>query len=217
MSDFAARRRQMVDSEIRPSDITDYPIIEAFLTVPREMFVPAARRELAYLGESLTLDGGRALPPPRVLGKMLEALSLEPSDLVLDIGCASGYSTAIIARLAEAVVGVECDESLAAEADALMTEIGADNAAIVAGELSAGAPRHAPFDAIILQGAVEALPETLTDQLAEGGRIAAIFAEGALHVCRIGRKHDGAVSWRFAFSSGAPVLPGFAQTPGFVF
>jgi len=208
MTDYAARRRQMVDTQIRPADVTEYPLIEAFLDIPREIFVPTARREVAYLGESLPLDGGRALLEPRVLAKMLDALDITPSDLVLDLGCATGYSTAVIARLAEAVIGLEEDEALAAEAESLMAEAGADNAAIVTGPLTDGAPRHAPFDVIVLEGAVEELPQALADQLAEGGRIAAVFAEGALHACRVGRKSAGHVTWRFAFNSGAPLLPG---------
>ncbi|MBC55633.1 MAG: protein-L-isoaspartate O-methyltransferase [Confluentimicrobium sp.] len=216
MTDYATRRRMMVDTQVRPSDVTKFPIIDAMLSVPREAYVPANRREAAYIGENLDLGGGRVVLEPRTLAKMLDALDIQPDELVLDIGCGLGYSTAVIARLAEAVVAVEEDAGMAAEAQDTLSERGVDNAAVIEGALAAGAAKHGPYDVIILQGAVERLPDALLAQLREGGRIAALFMEGALGVCRIGYKIDGNITWRFSFNAGAPVLPGFEEQRAFM-
>lgn len=215
MTDFAARRTMMVDTQVRPSDVTKFPIIDAMLGVPREAFVPARLREVAYLGENLDLGGGRVVLAPRTLAKMLDALDIEGDDLVLDIGPSHGYSAAVMARLAEAVVGVEDDPALAEEAQRALGEAGADNVVMVEGALSEGAPDHGPYDVIVVEGAVEHLPEAITGQLKEGGRIGCLFSEGALGVVRIGYKIDGRVNWREAFNAGAPVLPGFERHAAF--
>ena len=216
MSDFATRRVMMVDTQVRPSDVTKFPIIEAMLAVPREVFVPAARREAAYVGENLDIAPGRVVLEPRTLAKLLDALDVQPGELVLDLGCGLGYSTAVIARLADAVVAVEEDESMAAEAQRTLSAEGVDNAAVVVGPLAAGDARHAPFDVITIQGGVETVPEALLAQLKEGGRIGAVFMTGALGTARIGYKIDGVISWRQAFNAAAPVLPGFSAARGFV-
>ncbi len=215
MTDFTARRTMMVDTQVRPSDVTKFPIIDAMLRVPREAFVPARMREVAYLGENLDLGASRVVLAPRTLAKMLDALDIEGDDLVLDIGPAHGYSAAVIARLAEAVVGVEDDPALVEEAQRALGDAGADNVVMVEGALSAGAPDHGPYDVILVEGAVEHLPEAITGQLKEGGRIACLFSEGALGVIRIGYKIDGRMNWRDAFNAGAPVLPGFERHAAF--
>ncbi|MBT8457176.1 MAG: protein-L-isoaspartate O-methyltransferase [Rhodobacteraceae bacterium] len=215
MTDYAARRIMMVDTQVRPSDVTKFPIIEAMLTVPREAFVPSGRREAAYVGENLALGGGRVMLEPRTLAKMLDALDIQPDELVLDIGPGLGYSSAVIARLAEAVVAVEEDEDLASEAETALSEAGADNVALVQGALANGAAKHGPYDVIVVEGAVEEVPQAVIDQLKEGGRVAALFMEGALGVCRVGYRIDGAVTWRFAFNASAPVLPGFEKQKSF--
>lgn len=215
MSDFAARRTIMVDTQVRPSDVTKFPIIDAMLNVPREAFVPANLREAAYLGENLEIGGGRVLLEPRTLAKMLDALNIQPGHVALDIGCGLGYSTALLAHMCDFVVGLEDDESRAEEAQSLLSEHGLDNAAVVHGPLAEGAVKSGPYDVIVIQGAVEAVPDTLLDQLREGGRIACLFAEGALGVVRIGHKIDNRVTWRFSFNAGAPVLPGFHKPAAF--
>lgn len=209
MTDFATRRVLMVDTQIRPSDVTKFPIIDALLSVPRERYVPHALRELAYMSENVPLAPNRVLLEPRTLAKLLDALNIQPRESVLDIGSGLGYSTAVIARLAEAVVGVEEDETLGAEAQRTLSAEGVDNAAIFAGPLTGGAAKAGPYDVILLQGGVGTVPEALLDQLKEGGRIGALFIEGPLGVARIGYKVDGAVSWRPVFNASAPVLPGF--------
>ncbi len=217
MTDYAMRRRIMVDTQVRPSDVTSYPIIDAMLSVPREIFVPQARRDAAYVGENLPLGPGRVMLEPRTFAKMLDALQLSRADLVLDVGCGSGYSAAVLSRMVEAVIAVEEDAGLAAEAQDLLAEVGADNVAVIEASLAEGAGRHGPYDAILVEGAAEVFPEALAAQLKEGGRVAALFMEGALGVCRIGLCSGGRISWRDAFHAGAPVLPGFARKRSFAF
>lgn len=216
MTDYASRRVMMVDTQVRPSDVTKFPIIDAMLSVPREVYVPRDRREAAYVGENVEIAAGRVVLDPRTLAKMLDALDIQPDEMVLDVGCGLGYSAAVIARLAETVVAVEEDEALAGEAQRLLSEEGVDNAVVVTGPLAAGAAKHGPYDVITVEGGVEALPEALTDQLKDGGRIAVVFQEGALGIVRIGHKNDGLIAWRFAFNATAPVLPGFAAKRAFV-
>jgi protein-L-isoaspartate(D-aspartate) O-methyltransferase len=147
----------------------------------------------------------------RTLAKMLDALDIQPGDLVLDVGCGLGYSAAVIGRLAEAVVAVEEDAALAAAAERALAEAGVDNVAVVTAPLTGGAPKHGPFDAITIEGGAEEVPEAILAQLKEGGRIACPFMEGALGTVKIGVKADGHVAWRTAFNAAAPVLPGFAR------
>ncbi len=214
MIDFAVRRTMMVDTQVRPNDVTKFPIIEAMLSVPREAFVPSSKREAAYVGGNIDIGGGRVMLEARTLAKMLDTLDIQPHDLVLDLGCGLGYSTAIIARMAEAVVAVEEDAGLAQQAEERLAQAGADNAAVIEGPLAAGAPKHGPYDVIAVQGAAETIPDAILDQLKEGGRIACLFMDGALGMCRIGHKSDGRMTWRFAFNASAPVLTGFeAQRP----
>ena len=217
MTDYAARRIMMVDTQVRPSDVTKFPIIDAMLRVPREAFVPKQLAEAAYVGENLELGDGRVLLEPRTLAKMLDALNIGDSDLVLDVACGLGYSTAVIAQLAEAVVGVEDNAAMVAEAQAALNGIGADNADIREAALTTGTPGSGPYDVIIVQGGIERFPDALADQLAEGGRVACVFMDGALGVVRVGVKKDGRIAWRDAFNAAAPVLAGFGRAREFSF
>jgi protein-L-isoaspartate(D-aspartate) O-methyltransferase len=211
MTDYAARRTMMVDTQVRPADVTKFPIIDAMLSVPREAFVPRGLREAAYIGENLDLGGRRVVLEPRTLAKMLDALDIRGDELVLDIGSAMGYSAAVIAHMAEAVVAVEDEETLSAEAQALLLAHGADNVIVQSAALTDGAAEHGPYDAMVIEGAIEQLPAALSDQLKDGGRIACIFMEGALGAVRIGYKLGERMTWRFAFNASAPVLPGFEK------
>ena len=215
MADFARRRTTMVDTQVRPSDVTKFPIIEAMLKIPRELFVPDHKREAAYVGENVDLGAGRVVLDPRTLGKMLEAADIQPDEMVLDIGAGMGYSSALAAHLAEAVVALEEVPDFAKEAERALSEAGADNAVVVEGPLSSGAAKHGPYDVILIEGAVQHVPEAITAQLKDGGRIVAIFQEGALGVVRVGYRIDGQVTWRFVFNAGAPVLSGFEASPAF--
>ena len=215
MSEFATRRVMMVDTQVRPSDVTKFPIIDAMLSVPRETFVPEDKREAAYVGENLVLAPGRVVLEPRTLAKLLDALDLQPGELVLNIGCGLGYSAAVIARLAETVVAVEEDEALAADAQRILSEEGVDNAVVVTGKLTEGSAKCAPYDVITLEGGVEVIPEAILAQLKDGGRIGAVFMDGAVGTARIGYKVDGRMTWRSVFNAAAPVLPGFQKPRGF--
>ncbi len=214
MTDFANRRTMMVDTQVRPSDVTKFNVIEAMLAVPREVYVPEARKEAAYMGENIELAADRVVLEPRTTGKLLDALDIQPNELVLDLGCAYGYSAAVVAHLAEAVIAVETAD-FAGEAEANLSQNGVDNVAVIEGELTAGAAKHGPYDVIIVEGGIEELPAAIAEQLKEGGRIGCIFQDGALGTVKVGYKLDGLINWRYSFNAGAPVLKGFAKQPSF--
>lgn len=215
MTDFAANRTMMVDTQVRPSDVTKFPIIDALLTVRREAFVPQSRREVAYADVNISLGEGRVIFEPRTLAKMLDAMSIDQGDMVLCVGGGLGYTAAVLSRMAEAVIAVEQDADLAKDAEAILAEQGADNVVVIEGVLAAGAAKHGPYDAIIIEGGVENVPAALTDQLKDGGRIGAVFMRGGLGECRIGHKSGAYVNWRLAFNASAPVLPGFEAVASF--
>ena len=213
MTDFTARRTMMVDTQVRPSDVTKFPIIDAMLKVAREDFVPVGRREAAYLGENISLGEGRVLLEPRTLAKMLDDLGVENDELVLDIGC--GYSSAVIAHMAEAVVAVEDDEQMAREAQETLINADIDNVIVHHGPLAEGAQQHGPYDVVIVQGGVDDVPEALLAQLKDGGRIACLFMDGPLGEVRLGYKSERGISWRKSFNAAAPVLDGFTRAKEF--
>lgn len=217
MPDFAAARRAMVDNQVRPADVTSYAIIEAMLWVPRERFVPKGRRDLAYAGAEIGIAPGRVLLEPRTFAKMLEAAAIDPRDLVLDLAPGTGYSTAVIARLAEAVVAIEPDPELAHQAQALLVELEIDNAVVTAGDPAAGDPVHGPYDVIFINGAVERVPEALLDQLKQGGRLVALFREGTVGKCFVLTRAGHGLSRRYVFDADAPVVPGFERPVEFAF
>lgn len=217
MTDFATVRTAMVDCQIRPSDVTLYPVIEAMLSVPREDYVPEALREVAYIGDHLAIGENRVVLDARVMGKMLDALAIQPSDMVLDVGAGLGLSTALIAHLAQVVVALESNEAMAKEAETLLAAHDVDNALVEVGPLKEGAPKHGPYDVIILEGGVGDVPAALLDQLKIGGRIAAIMMEGALGRCMIGLKSANGVDWRWSFDATAPLLSGFEKRALFSF
>jgi len=197
------------------SDVTKFPIIDAMLTVQRELFVPRDKREAAYIGENVGLGDGRVLLEARSLAKMLDALDLQKTDLVLDIGAGLGYSAAVMARMSEAVVALEDTPERIAEAQDALTEAEADNVILQLGHLVEGAAQHGPYDVIVIEGAVEMVPPGLVAQLKEGGRIACIFSDAALGTAKIGYKLNGRVTWRALFNAGAPLLPGFQAARDF--
>ena len=215
MPDFARRRTMMVDTQVRPSDVTKFPIIAAMLSVPREVYVPSALREAAYLGENLAIGPGRVVLDPRTLAKMLDALDIRQTEMVLLLGAGLGYSAAVIARLAEVVIAVEGDATLAAEAERTLSAEGVDNAMVMTAAPAGGAAKHGPYDVIVIEGGVEEMPDAVLSQLKDGGRIAALYMHRGVGVVRIGMRRAGAMSWRDAFNAGAPVLPGFGKVRAF--
>jgi len=218
MTDFRQQRTNMVESQVRPSDITDRRIITAMLEIPREVFAPEA---IAYMDGTVPVapraaEGpARYLLAPRTFAKMVQLAEIEPTSVVLDVGCATGYSTAVLARLAKAVVAVEVDAALAARAARCLRQLGIENALVIEGPLTAGAPGHAPFDAILLNGAVWQVPQALLEQLRDGGRLVAVQAEGAFGRAQVWRRTATVVDAVAAFDAGAEPLPGFARKAEF--
>jgi len=223
MTDYQTARFNMVESQIHPSNVCDQRLLKAILEVPRELFVPQAHRSVAYMDGPVRLEseGGTAryLLEPRVFAKLVALCDIHPDDVVLDVGCASGYSTVVLARLAGAVVGLECDPGLAQKADAVLTELGVDNGAVVTGPLEAGYPSEGPYDVILLNGSVPDVPPVLLDQLKEGGRLVAVQTEGSQTggSAKIYVRSNGAIGCRTDFDAAADPLPGFELAKTFTF
>jgi protein-L-isoaspartate(D-aspartate) O-methyltransferase len=217
MIDFTAARQAMVDCQVRPSDVTRYAIIEAMLWAPRELFVPKTRRDVAYAGAEIELAPGRVMLEPRTFAKMLEAAAIGSDDLVLDLAPGTGYSTAVIARMAEAVIAIELDADLADRAQTLLGELEVDNAVVSQGDPAAGDAAHGPYDVIFIDGAVAALPESLVGQLKQGGRLVALFRQGGVGQCCVLSRAGAGMSRRYVFDADAPLLAGFEQVTEFAF
>jgi protein-L-isoaspartate(D-aspartate) O-methyltransferase len=217
MTDFAAARRAMVDCQVRPSDVTRYAIIEAMSWAPRELFVAKARRDVAYAGAEIELAPGRVMLEPRTFAKLLEAAAIGSDDLVLDLAPGTGYSTAVIARMAEAVIAIEGSAELAARAQELLTGLEIDNAVVSQGNPAVGDASHGPFDVIFINGAVEDIPDALTDQLKQGGRLVALFRRGGVGQGSVLTRAGAGVSRRYVFDADAPLLDGFARRVEFAF
>jgi protein-L-isoaspartate(D-aspartate) O-methyltransferase len=223
MNDFSEARFNMVESQIRPNQVTDARLLRALLDVPREKFVPSSMQALAYMEEEIVVAQAFAGAPTRSLmspmpqARMMQLAEVEPDDLVLDVGCVSGYSTAVLARLAESVVGLECNESLAEQATQALMELEADNAAVVSGPLPEGYASEGPFDVILLNGSVPEVPGGLLKQLKDGGRLVAIVAQSNFGEATLFRNSGGRVSQRSVFDASAQPLPGFEREQEFVF
>jgi len=217
MGDLAQARANMVAGQIITDDVHNGRVLDAMSEVMRERFVPAAMAATAYADVEIALEGGRALLMPVALAKLLQMADVEPDDLVLDVGCATGYSTAVLARLAGSVVALESDPELAAEASETLSALGVDNAAVVQGPLEAGYEAEAPYDVIILNGSVDQLPDALVAQLAPGGRLAAIIGTGQVGRATLITRQDATVGAREVFEARATRLPGFAVDKSFVF
>lgn len=216
--DFAAVRTNMVESQLRTNKVVDEAVLDAFLMVPRERFVPVAFHEAAYVDDNVPLGNGRALLAPMILARLLDTAQIRDTDKVLDIGCATGYGTAILARLAASVVGVEEDGELARQARARLAELGVLHATIVDGPLAEGYVEAAPYDVIVIEGAVAAVPDGIAGQLAEGGRLVTVVgADRGLGRATLMSRVGAVLSHRPLFDAAAPPLPGLVPAPGFVF
>ena len=223
--DFEAARLNMVESQLRPNNVTEPRLIETMGRIPREKFVPTSRRAIAYCDESVEVlpgdgegNGPRYLMEPMTFGRLVQLSGVAKTDLVLDVGCTTGYSAAVLGNLADAVVAVEESEPVAEEAGQLLTELGVDNAAVLAGRLNEGYAKQGPYDVIVLEGAVEEIPQTLFDQLKDGGRLAAIVEEAGVGQARLYQKTGTTISERAGFGANAKPLPGFgAVREEFVF
>jgi protein-L-isoaspartate(D-aspartate) O-methyltransferase len=218
MTDYAAARLRMVESQIRPNKVTDFAILEAFLEVPRELFVPEGRRGVAYSDEDLPVGNGRHLIEPMVLGRFLQHGAIGPEDRVLVVGAATGYDAAVAARIAKRVVALDSDKELAMRARSALSAAGATTVVVREGPLEAGCTDRAPYDLIIFGGAVAFVPAEITNQLAEGGRLLAVMKDApGLGKATLFVKARGVVSKRVLFDAGTKLLPGFIPEPGFVF
>lgn len=222
MADTSLQRLNMVESQVRPSDVTDRRIIRAMSDVPRERFLPGAMRAIAYMDGPVPVsaDGAmqqRFLLAPRVLARLVQLMEIAPTDAILDIGCATGYSTALLARLGQTVVALEQDAALAERAKAALAEFGITNATVVQGPLTAGVPAEGPYDAILVNGAVHDITPALLDQLKDGGRLVAVRIEGSVGRATVWRRIGARFDSRAAHDAAAAVLPGFERKPGFVF
>lgn len=223
MIDFVELRRGMVDAQVRANDVTDHRIVGAMLEIPREKFVPARLKSLAYIDDDLVIrpaegrSPARYLVEPMVVARLIQLADVQEKDHVLDIGAGSGYSAAVLSRLAQQVVALDEDADLTAAATKTLAELGVDNVAVMQGPLVAGWPAEADYDVIFINGAVEVIPPGLFAQLKDGGRLVAVLGKGGAGMASVFTKVNGAVSERPAFNAAVPCLPGFEAAPRFVF
>jgi protein-L-isoaspartate(D-aspartate) O-methyltransferase len=215
MTDFAAARRNMVDGQVRTADVTDARILSAMFEVPREAFLAPAQRGLAYLDLDVPLGGGRCLMKPMVLAKLIQAADLGATGRVLDVGCATGYAAAVLARVAGQVVALEQDAGLTQRARASLAS--QPNVTVEAGPLTAGWAPGGPYDAILLEGAVEFVPEALLRQVKDGGRLVCVLGVGPGAKATVYYRSGDDIGSRTLFDAAAAVLPGFVKPPEFAF
>ena len=218
MTDFAVARHNMIEGQIRTNKVTDPALLDALTALPREQFVPAERRSAAYVDEDLPLGGERYMMEPMVLARLLQAAEPTRTDVALDVGCGTGYATAVLARLTATAIGLDSDGALARSATETLARLAIDNAIVVEGKLADGYPKHGPYDVILVNGAVEEFPQALVEQLAEGGRLVGVKRPGAgPGAAMLLLKRRGAVAGRTLFEAATPYLAGFAPKPRFVF
>lgn len=217
MADYAQARRTMVDNQLRPSGVFDWRILDAMNRIPRERFVADAHAPFAYSDDDIPLSGDRIMAAPAGFGLLVQLANISDEDVVLDVGCGTGYSTAVLAQLASAVIGLESDAVLAGTGNDLLAALDIGNAAIVAGPLDAGVVREAPFDSIILEGAVDVVPPALFDQLRDGGRLVAVIGRGNAAIAHLFVKSGSDIAATASFNASLPVLGRFAEAPAFVF
>ncbi|MCO4316379.1 protein-L-isoaspartate O-methyltransferase [Phyllobacterium sp. 21LDTY02-6] len=220
---FEDLRTKMVDNQLRTTDVTDKAVLQAFLAVPREKFVPSVREALAYIDDDVMVATATAETPARYLmqpspfAKLVQLANVQPEDVVLDIGCATGYSAAVLSHLATSVIAVECDTNLAGQATSLLSSLGCDNVVVVTGQLENGYASEAPFDVIIIEGSVDYVPGPLFEQLKDGGRLVVVEGRGNSGKSMVYVKSEGIISGRRAFNSAVKPLPGFEKKPEFEF
>lgn len=216
--DYAELRTKMVNNQVRTRDVTDHAILRAMFEVPRERFVPAGSRPFAYVDRDLPVsESGRRLLPPATLARMIQALELKPDGLVLDVACGMGYGAALLAQTTGSVVALEEDPELVAAAEKTLSDLGCDNVAVVQGPLEEAYPPEAPYDYILVEGAIERLPPAYVGQLRDGGALVAIEGVGQAGRAVLYGKAGGHLSSRFLFNAAAPLLEGFRKPSAFTF
>ncbi|WP_241911653.1 protein-L-isoaspartate O-methyltransferase family protein [Telmatospirillum siberiense] len=215
---YAAARHNMVENQIRTNRITNNAVIDALGKVPREAFVPKQLRGVAYLDEDIDLAGGRYLMEPLVFAAMLQAADINPDDVVLDVGCGTGYSAAVLARLSSTVVALESDGEMVVRAGALLAGLSVDNVAVVGGSLTEGDPAHGPYQVIVIEGAVPRIPDRLLRQLTGGGRLVAVLAdETGLGRVTVTTRVGEVFSSRVIVDASVRPLPEFHRKAEFIF
>jgi protein-L-isoaspartate(D-aspartate) O-methyltransferase len=217
MIDFEAARLKMVDTQIRTTDVTSHSVLRAFYNVPREAFVPEKLKSLAYIDGDIEVSPGRYMIKASPLAKLLQLAAITKDDVVLEVGGATGYTSALLSRLAGSVVSLEEDEALAAQSSATLSSLGYDNVAVVNGPLEQGYAAEAPYDLIFLNGAVEQVPAALLDQLRDGGRLVGVIGYGSTGQAKVLVRENGVISEGSAFNSSVRPLPGFRIEREFVF
>lgn len=215
--DYTAARHNMVENQIRTNRVIDPAVVAALAEVPREVFVPKAMRGFAYVDEDLDVGGGRFILEPLTVARLLIATGIQPTDVVLNIGDATGYVTAVVSKLAQTVVALESDADWAGRATQSLTDLGVDNAAVVRGPLEQGYAAQAPYDVILLSGAVAEIPAALCRQLADGGRLAGVVGTSGVGKGTLVVRVGDTFGRRALFDAVTPVLPGFQAKPKFVF
>lgn len=213
--DLEAARTAMIDSQVRPNDVTDRRLIAAMAAVPRDAFAPQAKRAVAYADVPIETGPGRWMMAPRDFAKLVNAAAIKEDDRVLDVAPGAGYSTAVLARLARSVVALEQDEPAASALRGNLAAAGVSGVDVMSGPLKTGAPAKGPFDAIFVNGAVEDVPKNWLDQLADEGRLVVVVPEGAVRRARVYTRSGGKTAWRTPFESAAPMLPGFERAEEF--
>jgi protein-L-isoaspartate(D-aspartate) O-methyltransferase len=218
MSVFETARTHMIDSQLRPSKVSDERVLAAFASIRRELFVPEPLSRVAYIDEDLPLGGGRYVMAPMVAARILQAAAIERSDAVLIIGAGTGYEAALAAMLARNVVAVEEDPELARRARAALVEHGIASVGIVEGPLTDGHRARAPYDVILFGGGVAELPAEIASQLSEDGRLLAVVKRAnGIGRTTLTTRTSGILAHRVIFDAAIPLLPGFQPKPAFVF
>ncbi len=215
--DYSIARKNMVENQIRTNRVTDPLVVQAMADVPREVFVPKAFKGVAYVDEDLALGGGRFLLEPLNMARLLQVAEIQETDVVLDVGCGTGYSAAVLAKMASTVVALESDEAMAEKATANLSELGLENAVVVSGPLREGYAKQAPYDVIFVNGAIPRVPEGLRAQLADGGRLVAVVMEQGSGRVSVTSRHGDAFGHTIAFDGNSPILKGFEPESSFVF
>ena len=217
--DFAAARRNMIDCQVLPNRVTDDRVIDAMADMLRELFAPEPKRTIAYVDEALSVGSGRYMMEPMITARLLQAARIGAEDVVLCIGCGTGYSAALLSKLANTVVVVESDKALAKQAQETLDSLSIDTVAVIDGKMINGYPKQAPYDVIFFDGAVPSIPEKIEKQLAEGGRLVAVTskADSAIGSAVLVSRFGGHISRRDLFDAGTPDLPGFELEEAFTF
>lgn len=216
MPQFEKARRNMVDCQLRTCEVTSLPVLAAFDTVPRELFVPAALRDQAYLDRVIPL-GGRDLVTPMTFGRLVHIAQVTRTDKVLDVACGLGYSTAILAHIAGTVIGIESDAALAGQGEAILRSLALANASIRQSALTEVPKGEGPFDVVVINGAFEEVPEAFLPAVVDGGRLVGVSVRGGAGRAVVLTKNDGAWSERAYYNAAAPMIQEFRRAPAFTF